>query len=124
MSQDEAQIREWLDRWWQATRAGDVDTVLELMADDVVFLTPGNEPFGKAEFEEAARNRSIKVDGKSEIEELEIADRWAWMRTHIEVTMTPTTGEPHRRAGYTLSILRKGPDGRWVLARDANLLPA
>jgi len=27
-----------------------------------------------------------------------------------------------RRAGYTLTILRKGPDGRWRLARDANLL--
>ena len=27
-----------------------------------------------------------------------------------------------KRAGYTLTILRKEPDGRWVLARDANLL--
>ncbi len=27
-----------------------------------------------------------------------------------------------RRAGHTLSIFRKLADGRWVLARDANLL--
>jgi ketosteroid isomerase-like protein len=26
------------------------------------------------------------------------------------------------RAGYTLTILRKEADGRWVLARDANLV--
>jgi ketosteroid isomerase-like protein len=25
-------------------------------------------------------------------------------------------------SGYTLAILRKKPDGRWVLARDANLV--
>jgi hypothetical protein len=27
-----------------------------------------------------------------------------------------------RRSGYTLSILRKQPDGKWVLWRDANLV--
>jgi len=123
-TQDERDVRAWLDQWWEATRSGDVDRVLELMADDVVFLTPGREPFGKAEFAAAARNRSVKVDGRSEIDELEVAADWAWMRTHLEVTMTSTSGEVHRRAGSTLSILRKEVGGRWVLARDANLLPA
>jgi ketosteroid isomerase-like protein len=28
------------------------------------------------------------------------------------------------KSGYTLTIMRKQPDGRWVLARDANLLAA
>jgi ketosteroid isomerase-like protein len=27
-----------------------------------------------------------------------------------------------RRSGYTLTILRKGEDGRWRLFRDANLV--
>jgi ketosteroid isomerase-like protein len=40
----------------------------------------------------------------------------------ITMTMTPPDGAPVRRAGYTLTILRKQPDGRWLLARDANLL--
>jgi len=31
-------------------------------------------------------------------------------------------GGAKSRAGYTLTILRKQPDGRWLLARDANLL--
>jgi ketosteroid isomerase-like protein len=38
------------------------------------------------------------------------------------MTITPPGGAPMRRAGYTLTILRKGSDGRWRLARDANLL--
>jgi uncharacterized protein (TIGR02246 family) len=124
MHEDDHKIRALLDLWWRATMADDVDVVLGLVADDVVFLTPGGEPFGKEEFEKAARNRTARVEGHSEIEELEIADDWAWMRTHISVTVTPPGGQPHRRAGYTLTILRKEPDGRWVMARDANLLPA
>ena len=35
-----------------------------------------------------------------------------------------TSGKPVRRSGYTLTILRKERDGRWRLARDANLLTA
>jgi uncharacterized protein (TIGR02246 family) len=92
MHEDERNIRELLESWWRATKADDVDTVLDLMADDVVFLTPGHEPFGKAEFETAARNRSVQIEGSSAIYELEIADGWAWMRTHIDVTMTSANG--------------------------------
>jgi len=40
----------------------------------------------------------------------------------IDMTITPDGGAPVHRAGYTLTILRKEPDGRWVLARDANLV--
>ena len=34
----------------------------------------------------------------------------------------PTEAEAVRRAGYTLTLLRKEADGQWRLARDANLL--
>ncbi|MGE3626335.1 MAG: hypothetical protein AB7G34_08175 [Hyphomicrobiales bacterium] len=40
----------------------------------------------------------------------------------ISVTMTPPDGEPARREGYTLSILKKGGDGKWRLHRDANMV--
>jgi ketosteroid isomerase-like protein len=38
------------------------------------------------------------------------------------MTMTLPDGKRVRRAGYTLTILHKTADGRWLLARDANLL--
>lgn len=63
MQDEERKIRGLLDAWWRATEAGDVDAVLALMADDVVFLTPGGEPFGKAEFENGMRGRSFQVEG-------------------------------------------------------------
>jgi hypothetical protein len=37
--------------------------------------------------------------------------------------VTPAGGQAMlKRSGYTLSILRKEEDGRWLLVRDANLL--
>jgi ketosteroid isomerase-like protein len=40
------------------------------------------------------------------------------------MTMTPPKGNIVRRSGNTLSILRKEPDGKWVMIRDANMLAA
>jgi uncharacterized protein (TIGR02246 family) len=125
MDNDEQAIRALIDRWLAATRAGDTATVLNLMADDVVFLVPGVEPFGKDVFAaNSAGMKGFRIEGKSEIEELEILGDWAWMRTRLRVAVTPPNGKERVRSGYTLTILRKESDGRWVLARDANLLTA
>ena len=50
MTDDEKAIHGVIDTWLRSTAAGDTATVLTLMADDVVFLTPGQPPFGKKEF--------------------------------------------------------------------------
>jgi uncharacterized protein (TIGR02246 family) len=123
MQQDERDIRELVKKWFDASRAGDVATVLKLMADDVIFLVPGQEPFGKAAFAaNSERMKNVQIEGISEIEELKILGDWAWMRNRLKVTITPPDGKPMVRGGYTLTILRKTPEGRWVIARDANLL--
>jgi uncharacterized protein (TIGR02246 family) len=64
----------------------------------------------------------MKIAGKSDIRELNILGDWAYARNYLEVTMTPPAGERVRRTGYTLTLFRKDADGRWRLARDANLL--
>jgi uncharacterized protein (TIGR02246 family) len=106
-----------------ASQAGDHEKVLSLMADDVLFMVPGQAPFGKEAFAAASRGmKGVRMEGKSEVQEVVVTGEWAWCRTHLTVTITPLNGLPMRRAGYTLSILRKKPDGGWVMARDANLL--
>jgi uncharacterized protein (TIGR02246 family) len=123
MSPDERAIRELVDTWMKASRAGDTEAVLNLMSDDVIFMVPGREPFGKQAF--AANSRSmdgVRLEGTADIRELKVLGDWAWLRNFIEITITPPDGEPVRRSGFTLTILRKEPDGRWVLARDANLV--
>ena len=123
MTNDERAIRQVIETWMSASRTGDLATVLSLMSDDVIFMVPGQTPFGKEAFAAASEGmKHVRLDGRSEIEELKVLGDWAYLRNHIEVTMTPDGGTPVRRAGYTLTILRKEADGRWVLARDANLL--
>jgi uncharacterized protein (TIGR02246 family) len=57
MSEDERAIRDLVAAWMEASRAGDTDAVLALMADDMVFMVPGREPFGKEAF--AAMSRGM-----------------------------------------------------------------
>lgn len=121
--EDEKAIRELVHTWMAATKAGNVKTVLSLMADDAVFMVPGQEPFGKEAFRAASEAmRDIRIDGKSNIREIKVMGDWAYLRTHIDMEMTLPDGKSVRRAGYTLTILNKEADGRWLLVRDANLL--
>jgi len=64
----------------------------------------------------------VKLEGSADIRELKVLGDWAYLRNFIEITITPLGGETVRRSGFTLTILRKEPDGRWLLARDANLV--
>ena len=43
------------------------------------------------------------------------------VRVELLMALIPG-GSAVKRTGYTLTILRKQADGRWLLARDANLL--
>jgi uncharacterized protein (TIGR02246 family) len=122
MTEDERAIRELVETWMAASKAGDTEDVLALMTDDVLFLTPGREPFGKEEFRaqsEALKN--VTMDGRAEVREIEVRGDLAWMRNHIDLTVT-AEGQPKESSGYTLTILKKGADGSWRLFRDANLL--
>lgn len=83
------------------------------------------KPFGREAFAAASQGmKNVGFDGRSEIQEIQVMGGWAYLRNHIDLTVTPLEGAPVRRAGYTLTILRKLVSGRWVVARDANLLTA
>lgn len=128
MDKDEQAIRDLIGTWLRATRAGEVETVLELMTPDVVFLVAGQPALhGRKAFEQALRGMLAThgIDSSSEIEEICVAGDMAYCRTRLSVTVTSKHGAtPMQRIGHTLSILRKDADGNWQLARDANLLGA
>ena len=122
-SEDQMAIRNLVHRWLDATKAGDYETVLTLMADDVVFLVPGREPFGKEAFRSQSQQlKNALVEGKSDIQEIEVIGDRAWMLNRLEVRIRPPNGRPMTRSGYTLTIFRKQANGNWVIARDANLV--
>lgn len=120
---DERAIRQVIDTWLAATRTGDLSTILDLMTDDVVFMVPGQEPFGKDGFIASFKTiANSQVEATSEIVELQILGDWAFLRNHLDLKIAGPDGGQAHRAGYTLTLLRKEADGQWRLARDANLL--
>lgn len=124
MHTDEQAIREVVSTWLRASKAGDSETVLSLMTDDVVFLVPGHPPMrGKAAFASSqAAMEQFDVNATSDVQEVTVLGDWAYIWTQLSVVMTPKGGgEAVRRSGPTLSIFRK-ESGRWLLARDANML--
>ncbi|HKY06820.1 MAG TPA: SgcJ/EcaC family oxidoreductase [Candidatus Binatia bacterium] len=126
MTEDEQKIRGVIATWIRATAEGELDRVLDLMADDVVFLIAGQPPMrGKDAFAAASQTAAgrFHIDGRAEIQEITIAGNYAYCWNQLSVTVTPMQGgSASKRAGHTLSVFRKEPDGRWVLFRDANLL--
>ncbi|MCD7060365.1 YybH family protein [Pelagibacterium xiamenense] len=125
METDEAQIRAVVQKWMEATKAGDAAGVLDLMADDAVFTVVGQEPFGKDTFAALSLSNDTKmsIEGTNEILELKVLGDWAFTRNKIALTMRLGDGEPMSRSGYTLTLFRKD-NGQWRLARDANLVTA
>jgi uncharacterized protein (TIGR02246 family) len=125
IAQDEQAIRDLVSRWMEASRKGDAATVLSLITDDVVFLLPDRPPLRRDEFAAQVTAQAgaagPRIDGKADIQEIQIAGDWAFAWTRLSITVTPPDGATLHRAGHTLSVFRRD-GGQWKIARDANLL--
>jgi len=124
MNNEEQAIRTWLNDWVRASAQGDSETMLSMLTEDMVFLVPGQPPFGKKEFKAAwdGPMKGARIDCQAELEECIVSGNMACTRTRLAVAIIAPDGKASRASGYTLSVFRKQPDGRWLLARDANLL--
>jgi uncharacterized protein (TIGR02246 family) len=120
---DERQIRALIDAWIAASNARDLPALMDMMTDDVVFMTPGRAPFGKAEFAaDSQRMKGVAINASAQVQEIDISGSRATIRNHIRVELTSPGEAPKRMSGYAMSVLRKEADGRWRIARDANLV--
>ena len=125
MGSDERAIREVHTSWIDAVNAGDLARLLSLMADDVVFLNPGRAPFGRDGFSAnfSAAHQQIQIRCISELEEVAVGGVVAYTLSRDSLSVTPRAGgETTELAGHRITIYRKQPDGRWLLARDAHTL--
>lgn len=125
MGPDERAIRELHSTWIDAVNAGHLDRLLTLMADDVVFLNPGQSPFGRDGFSAnfSAAHQRVRVRCLSELEEVVVVGEVAYTRSRDALSVTPRAGgEATQLAGHRITVYRKQPDGRWLLARDAHTL--
>ena len=126
MNTDEQTIKYLIERWHRATADGDVDTILGLMSEDVVFLVCGKPPMkGRSAFEEGLRGilKTHRIESTGEVQECEVSDGLAYCWTQLTVRMTPLAGgDTTVRSGSALSIFKLNENGSWQLARDANLM--
>jgi uncharacterized protein (TIGR02246 family) len=121
---DEEAIRNLIATWQEASSTGNLPTLLELMTDDVVFLTSGQAPMRKDVFAKSfeAMIQHMQIDSSSDIQEIVVTGDFAYCWSRLTVMVTPkNNGASIRRSGHTLTFFRK-EQGEWRLARDANML--
>ena len=125
MGPDELEIREVHSTWISAVNAGDLARLLTLMSDDVVFPNPGQAPIGRDGFSAnfSAARRQARILCSSELEEVAVIGEVAYTRSRDALSVTSRAGgEATQLAGHRITVYRKQPDGRWLLARDAHTL--
>jgi uncharacterized protein (TIGR02246 family) len=111
--------------WRRLTAEGNLDGLLSLLADDVIFLTPGNPPITKDDFAKGFREVSAKarIEAKQDVKEIRASGDIAAAWSHLTVVLTPKdSGKKSEASGYVLTVFHRSPSGKWLLARDANLV--
>ncbi len=122
---DDQAIRELHPTWIDAVNVADLARLLSLMADDVVFLSPGQAPVGRDGFSAkfSAAHQQIQVLCRSELDEVVVVGEVAYTRSRDALSVTPHAGGwAVHLTGHRITVYRKQPDGRWLLARDAHTL--
>lgn len=92
MTEDEQAIRQVVATWMEASQSGDTATVLSHMTEDVIFMVPGQEPFGREAFEATAGGSDgarPKIDGTNDIVEIQVLGTWAFTRNRIGLQTLP-----------------------------------
>ena len=122
---DEQAMRALHAAWIAAVNAGDLACLLGLMTGDAQFLGPGREPVGREAFAAGftAAGRQSRLVCVSELLDVVVAGDVAYTVCRDSLGIGPHAGEAAvALAGHRMSIYRRQPDGRWLLARDAHTL--
>jgi uncharacterized protein (TIGR02246 family) len=127
MASDIREIRTVHSVWIDAVNAGDLARLLTLVTEDVVFLTPGQAPFGRESFSSnfMTAHQQMRICCTSELEEVVIVGEVAYTRSRDALSVTPRGGgKAAQLAGHRMTVYRKQSDGRWLLSRDVHTLSA
>src|SRR5215831_8162482 len=94
MGPDERAIREVHSTWVDAVNAGDLVCLLSLMADDVVFLNPGQAPFGRDGFSPgfSAALQQARINCMSDLEDVVVVGEVAYTLSRDSLSVTPRAG--------------------------------
>lgn len=114
-----------------ATIAGDLEKIIPLMTEDVVFLTAGHPPMrGRDSFIAIQREmlKHVRIEPESDIQEIRAEGNLGCCWNHLTVNIVPVNGgadEAHRLHAYRVaqersrtlaSLARRESSGRSCLA--------
>ena len=105
-----------------------MDALAPLMADDMVFLKPGREPFGKREFPEGSSQSAakVKISVQADVKEVRVAGDHVVRAVNQRV---PSRGLTRRSPSVRpkicpVRIRMNLSDTSWSWSRTAQLSPA
>jgi ketosteroid isomerase-like protein len=119
---DEAAVRDWVDSYFSARASSDLDEILPLLAEDVIFLPPNRHSIhGVESWKESIKpglgryvvtfdvgDVEIDVDSNLACVRLELRERYR-LKEGGETTVVDFKG---------LCILRRGKDDVWKMTRN------
>jgi uncharacterized protein (TIGR02246 family) len=115
-------VTAWLAQYADAVDAGDMETMLALIADDAVLIPPDAPPTSgmaaiRPEMESYFRDYTMQTNAQPD--EVVVAGDLAFVRASYTDIVTPKgEGEPIEGSGVWLILLRKQSDGSWKLWRE------
>jgi len=107
MASDEREIRTVHSIWIDAVNAGDLARLLTLVAEDIVFLSPGQAPFGRQGFSSnfMAAHQQMQICCTSELEEVVVVGEVAYTRSRDALSVTPRAGGKEAQlAGHRMTV--------------------
>lgn len=124
---DEKAIRDCIASWVRAAEASDYEGVFRLITEDAVMLIAGLPPFTSrqqyADFVLKAVRPGRRFKVAIDIHEVVVNGDWAHVWAHERSAVIRQDDAPVQRAsGESLNILRRGADGKWLVAVAANMM--
>jgi uncharacterized protein (TIGR02246 family) len=121
---DAEAIQQLTERWIAAVKAKDIDRLLGLVTEDVIFLPPSGPPIkGKKAVGDLYQIlfAQFDVEQSARTEEIEVRGDWAFAWGVEQFALSARGGgQPIHMSGKGLTILRRQPDGSWKFARGIN----
>jgi len=119
-------IRELSERWTAALASGDMASLEQLMTGDIVVVHGnGRVVAGVRDVSEDLRRglERARIEQTVSPDETVVMGEWAFERARVHTRVTTgSNAATNESDSQTLSILRKGGEGRWRVARVIGVL--
>jgi uncharacterized protein (TIGR02246 family) len=115
--EDVSAIRGVVDALREADLAGDWEAVVALYAEDAVFMMPDQPEFGRAAWRAGLDEAQMTFHEVTfEVAEIDGRADLAFLRGTYSATVSVGEAEPEEVVGKIVWILKKQPDGSWLIA--------